>query len=443
MLKVTNENYCATIIKLPPKQKVEGLDKLVKVTVFGNDVLVGTDEPENELFIFFPVECKLSSEFLHRNNLYREPQMNADINKRGFFELNGRVKAIKFKGVISTGFIIPVSSVWWAHNEAPSKLKVGDEFNEIDGKVVCEKYVRKYLSQNAANGDRQLKINNKLADLMIPSQFRFHSETKQLGKSLHMFDVDDMVVMTDKWHGSSCIISNVLIKRELTLWQKFLNFIGGEVATKKYGYIYASGKPKSNLPKGIEGEWINDNKDYYITNIWKRAFGDYKYALEPGISLYGELVGYTEGGQMIQKGYDYGCEHGKYKFLVYRITYTKPDGNMIEFTWHQIKDYCKKFNLEYVKELKVAYWSELMFYLGVDELPIEIQREKFLEALQSTLERTCPHCTTGVPSEGVVIRRDGGHFFDAFKLKSKGFLKHETEELDTETINIEEEANNA
>ena len=38
-----HENYVATIIKLPAKQKVEGLDKLCKVTIFGNDVLVSIE----------------------------------------------------------------------------------------------------------------------------------------------------------------------------------------------------------------------------------------------------------------------------------------------------------------------------------------------------------------------------------------------------------------
>lgn len=446
MLKVTNSNYCATIIKLPPKQKVEGLDKLVRVTQFGNDVLVGLDEPEDELYIFFPAECKIDAKFLHYNNLFREQQLNYEAGKKGFFENNGRVKAIKFKGVISTGFIIPASSLSVdGMNLDGLGLKIGDEFNEINDQLICEKYVRKYNNQQAlGGGEKKAKINNKLQNLMVPHQFRFHEETNQLAKNLHHLNLDDIVVITDKWHGSSCILSKVYVRKSLNIWQKFLNLIGGQVPDKKYGYIYASGKPKSNLPKGIEGEWINNGQTFYVSNIWKRAFDDNKAKIEDGISIYGELVGYTDGGAAIQRKYDYECKPFDYRLMVYRITHTREDGTKIEFSWQQIKNYCTKYGLEHVKELKFGRWGDILAYLPIDGgLPIEIQREEFFNNLASTLERECPHCTTGVPSEGVVVRIDGKDSFMAFKIKSKAFLKHETDEIDKGAVDIEEEANNA
>lgn len=108
------------------------------------------------------------------------------------------------------------------------------------------------------------------------------------------------------------------------------------------------------------------------------------------------------------------------------------------------QNYCAKYGLETVKELKFGKLRDIMQNIPLQaEGTIDDHRLQFLEALQSTLERTCPHCTTGVPSEGIVVRIDGKEHFNAYKLKSKTFQKHETDALDKEVVDTEEEANNA
>src|ERR1044072_131935 len=106
-----SKNYTCQVISLPTKIPVPGLDNLVEVNYQGNSVLISKDSKEYDLYLFFPAESKLSDKFLKSNNLYRHSNLNADTTKTGFFEDSGRVKAIKFKGVISSGFIIPISSV--------------------------------------------------------------------------------------------------------------------------------------------------------------------------------------------------------------------------------------------------------------------------------------------------------------------------------------------
>lgn len=458
-----SKNYTAQVIKLPPKEKVQGLDNLVKVEVFGNSCLISKDANESDLYLFFPAGTRLSEMFLKRNNLYRESQLNADPNEKGFFEVNGRVKAIKFKGIISSGFVTSIGSL-------PDELHIskgigtclapGDEFNAIDGVEICRKYFVTPSSTPSAKGDRQTKINNRLLDLMIPNQFRFHVDTAHLAKNFEKLNLNDIITITDKWHGSSCILSRVLIAKKLNLWQKFVNFLGGKIPDREYGYIYSSGKPKSNLPKGIEGEWINDGKDFYLNSIWKDAFDDYKYALEDGITLYGELVGYTKGGQAIQKDYDYGCvpnerlvtEHGKvaknlyYRFVVYRITYTKPDGSVIEFTWNQIINYCRKYKIETVKEIfhgsVFQYLNSHYLHSHERDTTIGSGNEMLLDSITHWVEHIghCPYCTSKVPNEGVVVRIDSSTTYEAYKLKSKSFLKKESDDLDQNIVSIEDQA---
>src|SRR5699024_4707956 len=67
--------------------------------------------------------------------------------------------------------------------------------------------------------------------------------------------------------------------------------------------------------------------------------------LPKGYTLYGELLGYTPTGQVIQKKYDYGCRQGEMKLEVYRVTHTTPDGLTTELSYPQIKEFCDKVEL--------------------------------------------------------------------------------------------------
>lgn len=451
-IREDSSNYACSVVKLPPKQVVEGLDKLCKVSVFGNDVLTQKDADEKQLYLFFPAECQINNDYLRTNNEYRHSNFNMDQNaKPGFFEDNGRVKAIKFKGVISTGYLAPVSTLDEGYAINWKNLKEGDEFTDIDGYNICKKY--KVVHQHATAGQNtESRYNKKLKrfDKLVKNQFRFHVDTSQLAKNLHMFHPEDIIVITDKWHGTSAVFANLLINKELTWKEKLAKFLGIEIVTTKYDDLYSSRSV-------IKNQYINKEATlgYYNEDIWKVVHDEIKSKIEPGISLYGEIVGFLPSGKHIQKGYDYGCQHHthegdvfnssfqkicSHKFLVYRITYTKPDGNVIEFSWQQIKDYCKKYELEHVKEL---YFGRPMMIKDPSKTSVEQWREDLFYILQTTyLEKDCKWCVNKVPAEGVVVRRDGLETYSAYKLKSKRFLEKESKQLDEEAklgeINIED-----
>lgn len=439
-----SENYVCTVVNLPPKEDVPGLDNLKKVTVFGNDCLVGKDDDSTSLHLFFPAECKLADWFLKDNNLYRDKTRNRDNTKGGFFEDTGRVKSIKFKGVISTGFVVPIISL----AGLGGRLNVGDEFNTIDGTEVCRKYKVVRIQSTTS---KESRFNKKLKrfDKLVPNQFRFHESTSHLAKNLHLFNPEDIITVTDKWHGTSAIYSNVLVRKKLSLLARVVKALGVEVVDKKYDLLYASRTV-------VKNKYINEEvtTGYYNEDIWGIVKKEIEGKVEQGITIYGEIVGYLPSGRMIQKGYDYCADPGlvgkledegelrvtnfdlaQHRFVVYRITYTKPDGNTIEFSWQQIKDYCKKYDLETVKEL----------YFGKLEQVFETTTNSFnpdylLEDLASVyLEGDCKHCKNKVPAEGIVVRIDGRSSYSAFKLKSKRFLERETKELDKGEANIEDE----
>lgn len=447
-----HENYVCTVVRLPAKQKVEGLDKLVKVTVFGNDILTQKDADEKCLYLFFPAECAISSLYLQMNNEFRHTNLNMNPGaKPGFFEDTGRVKAIKFKGVISTGYIAPVNTLMYFDIDH-TRLKEGDEFNSIDGMEICKKYK---VTRTQATTTKESRFNNKLKrfDKLVPNQFRFHEGTSHLAKNLHQFQPEDIIVITDKWHGTSAVFSNVLIKKELTWFERLLKKIGVDVVTTRYDRLYSSRSV-------IKNQYINTNiatnalGGFYNEDIWGAVNKELEDKIEIGITIYGEIVGFLASGKAIQKGYDYGClpperefvrtgeDERRHKFVVYRITYTKPDGNVIEFSWQQIKDYCKKYSLEYVKEL---YYGKSV-HLVWDEPAVNVEhwRNSFFNFLSSYyLEGDCKHCVNKVPAEGICVRIDGRENYMTFKLKSKRFLEGESKQLDEEAksgeVNIEEQ----
>lgn len=424
-----HENYCVTVINLPPKEKVEGLDNLVKVTVFGNDCLVGKDSDEHALYLFFPAESQIDPEFLCANNLYRDSALNQDKTKKGFFEPNGRVKALKFKGIISTGFVIPVASLdqvgdkYWSDD-----LKVGDEFNAYDDEVLCKKYRIVRMQPTVTREERERRKQERF-DKLVANQFRFHESTAHLAKNLDHFHPEDIIVITDKWHGTSAVYANVLIKKPLTLVERIAKFFGAEVVDKQYDVLYASRTV-------IKNQYINKyaTAGFYNEDIWAVVKKELEGKIEPGITLYGEMVGFLPSGRAIQGGYDYGCV-GNHKFVVYRITYTKPDGNVIEYTWHQIRDYCRKYQLETVK---LEYHGKLKDFLGAynDD---RLGETLLLRLSHQYLEGDCKWCTNKVPREGICIRIDGRENYSTYKLKSKRFLERETKELDSGQVNIEDE----
>jgi hypothetical protein len=443
-------NYTATVIKLPVKQAIEGLDNLVQVQVFGNVCLIGKTEPTDRMYLYFPAGTQLSQQFLAANKLYRDVALNVYSEpekelqqKGGFFEPNGRVKALKLRGIISTGFVVPITSLElmlpYSKGGDISTLEVGDEFNEWCGVEVCRKYIAKQIQTSGQPKDKTAKINNKLADLLIPNQFRFHTETAHLAKNLHRLNPDDIIVITDKWHGSSCILSKVYVNTERglnlakRLWNKYL--LLPKFKTREIAGIYSSGKPKSALPKGVDSHYINTGVDYYGTNIWKETYEKYKNSVEEGVTLYGELVGFTSGGSCIQNPYDYKNEPNQSRFMVYRITYTKPNGEFIEFGWQQIKDYCQKYGLEHVKQ-----W----YYGRAGDLFPEIEGQEdwpslLFSLLQTSynMEHYCSENNNKVPAEGIVLRIDGKlNSYEAYKLKSKLFILGES---NSDEVNLEDQ----
>ena len=233
-------------------------------------------------------------------------------------------------------------------------------------------------------------------------------------------------------HNTSCISANLLIKRDLSWYEKLLVKLGIKIQDTKYDLVCSSRKV-IKLVGDVE-EKVNG---YYNTNIHIAAHKTLVDVIEPGITLYYEIVGYC-GDSYIQKHYDYGCNTGEFKPYIYRITYTTPQGKVIEFSWSQVEDYCNKYGLNIVP---VLYKGQLKNIIPNKYKELSAWSDKLYEELVKQYnDKNCFMCKSEVPEEGICIRNESSHttLFKAFKLKSFRFLQIESAEMDAGESNIED-----
>ena len=424
-------NYTCQVIKLPAKRSVPNLDRLVEVSHQGNSVLVGKDSDENDLYLFFPAECQLSHDFLSKNNLYRHETLNADPTKKGFFEDNRRVKAIKFKGIISSGFIIPISSLIGIATEYD--LKPGDEFNEFNGYEVCKKYVRKRNPGKGGFENPRTKLLDGIIDKKLAPE---HPDTAHLMRNLHKFSLDTPIIVSYKLHGTSARTYNTLIKRKLTWKDKFAKWFGAKIQTEDYDHVVCSRRQVKSV--GFE-ELPNKNHFFTDGDLWSEwAKKNLEGKLNKGESIYYELVGQTYTGQAIQgNGYNYGINFPK--AYVYRIANVNPQGIETDLGYEQMKIRAEQLGLEMCPEFFKGTFGEFIdkydngqAYVDFEEPMTRIFYNKLLEK-PSILDPK-------VIEEGFCIRIESYPKPEIFKIKSKIFLKQESDWKDKEdNVDLEEE----
>jgi hypothetical protein len=140
----------------------------------------------------------------------------------------------------------------------PNWKKIGVEFDELNDIKICEKYIPKQTNQqNQRNNNKNLI---KKFNVLIENQFRLHTDTSQLGKSIHRIKSDDIISITTKLHGTSGISSNILCKRKLNIFEKILKNIGIKIQDTEYKNIWSSRKV-------IKNQYIYNEKNKLPFNI--------------------------------------------------------------------------------------------------------------------------------------------------------------------------------
>ena len=458
-----DENYLSKIVDIQrfTDHINPEVTRLKVAHVDGYNVIVGIDEKPGK-FVYFPALSCINPQFLAFANLYRHKELNENPEKTGMFEDNGRVKAIKLKGQVSEGFLLPVQTlvdfIVASTNVAfdESDCPVGTEFNEVEhkGKTfwISKKYVVKETQQHGSSGDRRDKKRQKglkKFNRLIDNQFRLHYSTTIIRKEPNTITPNDLIHISSKWDGTSAVYAYVICKHPLSWKEKIAKFLTGKEPVD-YDYIYSSRSviKNANITMGkVNPGFYGEGAD-----VWAESFKVIKPYLIKGMTIYAEIVGYLPNNKPIMKRssgiYDYGCvpmkggeeyTYGKhYKVMVYRVTMTNPDGIVHEFSAREVHQWCKMVGLEPVIEYYYGYAKDLY-----PDIPVEAEDygQQYIDHLADDkrfyMEEYSPDCNNKVWAEGVVIKKEDMQS-RAWKLKCFKFLSGEAADLDAGVSNIED-----
>lgn len=440
-----------------------------------------------------------------RNANYKEVQKLIDDGQQdkakalvGYFNKNGRVKMIRLRGCPSMGVLMRWQSfVNW--NPKLKDIKLSDyvkydthgnfipfDFDTIDNQLFIKAYIPRTNYSRHPTGSGNRKRASKF-DRMIEGQFEFHYDTNQLNSNMWKLTPDTIVDLSVKVHGTSIVLGNILVKQP-TLLNKIKDFINKRIDRKiriierkiaklqkdSEVPIYES-RLERKLAKLNNRKFTNFATEYY--NIYSSrtviknryinrqvSAGDYssdiwgeynellKGKIPHDITIYGEIVGYLTGSdRMIQKGYDYGCEKGTNKLMIYRVSKHGVDINGNDCrTEYEISDV-----IDFINQLLINYpslsshimpfthlWHGTLSKLYPNVAVDNHWNANILEAMKNDktslgMELDEPLCNNKVPREGICVRIVDDPVRECFKLKSLKFLGKEAKEIDQGNVDIE------
>ena len=381
----------------------------------------------------------------------------------GFFNKNGRVRAIRLGGINSMGYLFSIDELAkWCPEVKDVYLPdlVGEDFDTVNGIEFVKAYVP-FVPQRSSKGDGKSidrKRNKKIEkfDRMIKGEFSFHYSSDPLPKCINRMKPNDTVSITLKIHGTSFVCGKLHVKTPIKLpihkliWNKFVDTTGLFKKLRVPDYIVEYGNVTSSRTV-IKNQYINKDVSggYYGVDIWSE-YGNLIYPyLDEGMTVYGEIFGYLSGSdKMIQKKYDYGCEKGKNKLMPYRITTTNDNGTKHEWNVTEVKEWTEKLIKEHPELADRIHVIDLLYHGTLANLYPHLSltdhwHENVLEEMRKDvvhfgMEKREPLCTThNVPREGICVRIDNDEINENFKLKCQHFFDMERKAIDAGEVDIE------
>lgn len=445
--------YNVYICKVKNIRPAENADRLNACEVFGITTIVDKSVNENDLYVYFPTDGQISEEFGKANDLFRRKDENGN-PAGGFIDpVKRNIGAIRLRGNKSEGLVLPLTCL------APfgdiSNLAEGDIVSTFNGHVIAEKYVPMHkprASQSTARGEHDRKSAKKCR-IKYPF-FAEHIDTPQLRFNMDMFKPGDIICLTEKVHGTSSrnayqtaiVGENGFFLTKLIAHSNWLpkkwRMSAQSHLTPKTEMRYLIGTRRTVLTNNSTG-------GFYGNDDFRKAWGErFKGKLLPNEECFGEIAGfYAPNSPIMSPGdntktkdkafikqygktttFSYGCsptgeDKPLNRYFIYRMTYTTPEGVVIEYPWDLVKQRAEQMGFETVPEL------ERFIYTTEEDFLARIAK---YEDIPSTIDSS--HII-----EGVVIRKMNGTRFDVAKDKSYNFKVLENLiKVDAEVPDMEE-----
>lgn len=410
-----NANYAAVVVKVTAIVELDNCDNVVATPLLGFQAIVGKGTQVGDLGVVFTAETQLSEEFARLNNLHRHGNLNADESAKGYLEDNRRVKALKFRGHRSDALFMPLSALAYTGVNVAG-LAPGDTFDKLGSHEVCRKYVVKRKTPGTRAAAATAKVFRRVDEKMLPE----HYDTANWFKNADTVKPRTRVTVTQKLHGTSVRIGNTIVARKLTWLERIAARLGVKVQRTEFAMVYGS----RTVIKDVNNPYQNH---FYGTDLWSEQGKKLDGLVPENFLVYGELVGWTEGGSPIQKNYTYQVPQGTCELYVYRVAIVNGQSRLTDLSWEQVKEFCAGLGLKHVPELWQGPVEEFV--------PEQWLDRKFYAEMGAGV----PLAKESPCDEGVVVRIEGLAPV-SYKAKSPGFLRHETKMLDAEVADMEEEA---
>lgn len=415
--------YCGYITCLKNVRKHPNADRLQLADCFGNTVVIGLDNKEGQLGVYFPVDGQLSVEFCTANDLVRRKDENGN-SVGGYLDPEKRnIKALKLRGEKSDGLFLPITCL--AAFTTISDLKVGDTITTLNGVEICKKYIPKRKVSNYHSGGTIHRIKANIAPT-----FYEHVDTQQLAYNLKAFQSGDVVELSEKLHGTSGRTGYLpLVKYKQSWLDKLFKRPGKEF--KEYGYI--TGTRRVILDDKHDGGYYDDNN--FRIEMAKKFNGK----LHKGEVVYYEIVGFVNANTPIMASvknskikdkeftkqygeetvFSYGCyPKGGYEWdssgdvpprceiYVYRMTMVNEDGDVVEMSPDQMRYRCEQMGVNVVPHFETFMIPDLDIDTddnGEDDTSVVSPGEYVLRKVEQYFDGPSTVDSTHI-REGVVAR---------------------------------------
>ena len=404
--------YKAYITKITNLRKHSNADRLLVGECFGNNVIVSPDTKEGDVGVYFPVDGKLSEEFATINDLVRRKDEFGN-PCGGYLDPEKRnITAIKLRGEKSDGLFMSLTSL--SKFTDITKLEVGLAFDTLNGKQICEKYIPNRPNRCGCShhiSKKKIKVNEY-------PQFTEHVDTEQLAYNINNFKKGDICYISLKMHGTSQRTANTLHEKEIK--PNFIQRLFGRKPFKIRQYEVVSGTRRVVLDS------FEKDTSYYGGDLFRKQWHDFfAKRLHEGEEVFYEVLGYTDSGRLIMGEADnkktkdkefiaqygattkftYGCEPNECVAYVYRMTYTSPEGVVIEYPTELVQKRCDEMGIPFVP---------------VFEKFIFTTKANLMKRVEKYYDGTDPVGKTHI-REGVVVRIDNRPTFKAYKHKNFNF----------------------
>ncbi len=177
--------YQAIVTSLKSVRKHPNADRLNIASCHGNQVVVWLEAKEWDLWVYFPVDWRLSEDFAIKNDLVRRKDENWN-QVWGMFNENRKIKIQKIRWEKSEWFRCPMSYF----DSYKHSLKEWDMFTEIWGTVICEKFIT--LSTKNAQWTAKTRKEIKC--------FPKHLDTENIKYYRNNLEDGDLLTITLKLH---------------------------------------------------------------------------------------------------------------------------------------------------------------------------------------------------------------------------------------------------